>query len=347
MRSKGQVAKSQELNTALLFVVAVVFLRFYFQRIVLYVETLTSHLWTTLPLEVNPAYLMEIFTLLLGGMLMVLAPFFFALIVTAVIANIYQVGWILSFQPLQPDITRFNPIAGFKKFFSWQPFIQLFQNMIKIIIFVWISYSILSYHYPTLLQTVNMDIVETGAVIGAITWEICWKLGLVMLILAIADFAWQRYYFERSIRMSKQEVKDEHKNSEGDPLIKSKIRQLQRKAAMRRMMEAIPKADVVLTNPVHLAVVIEYKQEIMGAPQVTAKGAGQVAERIKELAREHRIPILENKPLARSLFRAVEIGEEVPSEFYAAVSEVLVYVYQLTGKIKKPDGASVRDEMDG
>lgn len=337
MRGKGQVAKSQELNTAILFIVSIVFLRLYYHRIIGYVESLTHRLWTELPVEITPTLFMELFTSLMGGMLIVMAPLFLSLIISAVVTNIYQVGFNISLHPLQPDINKINPIQGFKKFFSWQPFVQLIQNIIKITIFIWISYSIMNYHYPTLLRTVNMEIGETGRVVGSIVWEICWKLGLVMLILALVDLAWQKYNFERSIRMSKQEIKDEQRNSEGDPQIKSKIRQLQRKAAMRRMMEAIPKADVVLTNPVHLAVVIEYNKEEMGAPQVTAKGAGQVAERIKELARENRIPILENKPLARSLFRAVEIGNEIPSEFYSAVSEILVYVYQLTGKIKRPE----------
>jgi flagellar biosynthetic protein FlhB len=179
-----------------------------------------------------------------------------------------------------------------------------------------------------------MELGHTGRLLGAIVWEIVWKLGLLLLLVAAVDTAWQRWYFSRNIRMSKQELKDEHKNTEGDPQIKARLRQLQRKAAMNRMMEDLPRADVVLTNPVHLAVAIAYDRERMNAPTVLAKGASQVAERIKARAREHEIPVIENKPLARALFRATEVGQEIPAELYAAVSEVLIYIYQLNGQLE-------------
>lgn len=278
---------------------------------------------------------MHLMTQLMAGFMQALAPLFMALLLTALISNVGQVGLRLSFYPLKPDFTKLSPVQGFKRLFSAQPLVQLAQNLVKIALFVWMSVSILTQHYQQLLQTVNMSLGESGRLIGSVAWEIAWKLGLIMLVLALVDLVWQRWYFERSIRMSKQEIKDEHKNAEGDPQIKSKIRQLQRKAALRRMMESVPRADVILTNPTHLAVAIEYKPDQMAAPQVVAKGANAVAERIKERAREFEIPILENKPLARALFRSVEIGGEIPAELYAAVSEVLIYVYQMTGRLEE------------
>ncbi|PIQ26076.1 flagellar biosynthesis protein FlhB [bacterium (Candidatus Blackallbacteria) CG17_big_fil_post_rev_8_21_14_2_50_48_46] len=335
LRGKGQTAKSQELNTAILFIVAIVFLRLYFPYVVNFIRSETYRLWHVLPHDMTLTAFLNLMTQIFAGILQLLAPLFLVLIVTAVVTNLGQVGLRVSFFPLMPDISKLNPVSGLKKLFSPQPLVQLAQNLVKITIFVWLAASILTHHYQQLLQTMQMSLSETGRLIGSVVWEISWKLGLVMLILAIVDITWQRWFFERSIRMSKQEIKDEQKNAEGDPQIKAKIRQLQRKAALKRMMEAIPRADVVLTNPTHLAVAIEYKPEEMNAPQVVAKGAGAVAERIKERAREYEVPILENKPLARALFRSVEVGDEVPAELYAGVSEVLIYVYQLTGRLEE------------
>lgn len=335
LRGKGQTAKSQELNTALLFLVAMVFLRFYFPYLFEFIHKTTHRLWQHLPRELSPEGLMHLIGQLITGLLQTLAPLFLLLLVIALLSNLWQVGLRISFYPLKPDLSKLSPIQGFKRLFSAQSLVQLAQNLFKIALFVWISVNVLTQYYQRLLQTVQMSLGETGRLIGAVAWEITWKLALTMLILALIDLAWQRWYFARSIRMSKQEVKDEHKNAEGDPQIKAKIRQLQRKAALRRMMESVPRADVILTNPTHVAVAIEYKPEQMAAPQVVAKGANAVAERIKERARAFDIPILEHKPLAQALFRSVEIGAEVPVELYAAVSEVLIYVYQLTGRIEE------------
>lgn len=334
LRGKGQTAKSQEFNTALLFIVAIVFLKFYFPVVVHYVQTSTYRLWNTFPKEISVEGLITLMAEVALGMINALAPLFLALILTAVVSNISQVGVHLSFYPIRPDLNKLNPIQGFKRLFSLQPLVQLAMNLVKISIFLWLSVSILTHHYNQLLQTVHMPLSETGRLMAAVVWEIFWKMGAVMLLVAVVDLIWQRWYFERGIRMSKQEIKDEHKNAEGDPQIKAKIKQLQRKAALQRMMESIPRADVILTNPTHLAVAIEYKPESMNAPQVVAKGAEAIAERIKERAREFEVPILENKPLARALFRSVEVGQEVPAELYAAVSEVLIYVYQMTGRLE-------------
>ncbi len=333
LRQKGQTAKSQELNSAIIFGLSILFLKFYLTYLVHFLHLQTQNLWGHLPLEMNLESFMGLMWQVASGFLQILAPLFVLLVLTALAVNIMQVGLKVSFYPLKPDITKLNPINGFKRLFSAQPLFQLAQNLIKITIFVFIAYWILTTHYESLLQTVQLELSQTGQLIGGIVWEIFWKIGLAMFLLALVDFAWQRWYYERNIRMSKQEIKDEQKNMEGDPQIKAKVRQLQRKAALNRMMEAIPRADVVLTNPTHLAIAIEYDKNSMGAPTVIAKGANEVAQRIKDKAQEHEIPTLENKPLARALF-PVEIGQEIPKELYAAVSEVLIYVYDLTGKIE-------------
>ncbi len=333
MRDKGQVAKSQEFSTAILFVLALVLLRLYLPRVNLFLQSNTQELWSSFPRELTVSVFMEIMWQMALGMFAALAPMFLFLVIGALLVNIVQVGLKVSLYPLKPNVGKLNPVSGFKRLFSLQPLVQLGLNLIKMSLIVWLSWSILKSHYDNLLQSVLMDIDHTGALLGGIVWEIGWKIGLAMLVLASADLAWQRWYHERNMRMSKQEVKDEHKNSDGDPQIKARIRQLQRKAAQKRMMEAIPRADVILTNPVHLAVALAYDPTGMNAPLVLAKGASAVAERIKERAREYDIPIVENKPLARALFRSTEIGSEVPAELYAAVSEVLIYVYQLTGRL--------------
>lgn len=333
MRNKGQTAKSQELPTALTFLFAIIFLRLYMSTFGAFFISSANWLWGTIPKEMTDKMAIDYMSTAFMGTIFVLLPFLLFLVLLGIVFNVMQVGWLVTLYPLKPDISKLNPVNGFKKFISPQPYVQLLQNIVKISIIVWMAYAILSARYPSLLMSVNMEIREIGAVIGSVVWEICWKLGAVLLILGIIDYIWQKWNFERTSRMSKKEVKDEQKNSEGDPQIKAKIKQKMRQAAVNRMMSSIPQADVVLTNPVHLAVALEYDSEKMSAPFLVAKGAGQVAERIKSLARESDVPILENKPLARALFRAVDIGEEIPADLYAAVSEVLVYVYQLQGRL--------------
>lgn len=333
LRNKGQVARSQEFNTAVLFILAIVFLRFYLPGVFLYVESSTAELWGQFPKDMDASDLIAMMASLGMGMMVALAPLFLMLMIGAVLVNVLQVGFQFSMYPLRFDLAKLNPVNGFKRLFSLQPLIQLAQNLVKIAIFTALSWSILASHYHQLLQTVQMELGETGTLIGAIVWEIGWKIGLTMMVLALIDLAWQRWYFSRNIRMSKQEIKDESRNSEGDPQVKARIRSLQRKAALSRMMEAVPRADVILTNPVHLAVAVAYHREDMNAPRVLAKGAAKVAERIKDSARSHDVPIIENKELARALYRTTEVGQEIPADLYAAVSEVLIYVFQVSGKL--------------
>ncbi len=333
LRRKGQVAKSQELNSALLFMMSVLFLGWYLPYVGDFVGRTTENLWGKVATEMQLQDFMNLMQTVSLDFLLTLAPFLLMLMGMALISNIFQVGLKTSFQSLKPDFSRVNPVQGFKRFFALQPLVQLAINLVKIALIVWVSWLVLSSHYLQLLQSSLMNLDNAGEMLGQIVWEIGWKIGLIMLVIALLDFAWQRWYHERNIRMSKQEVKDEQKNTEGDPQVKSRIRQLQRKAALNRMMENVPRADVILTNPTHLSIAIAYDQDTMAAPEVLAKGANAVAMRIRERAKEHDVPLIENKPLAQSLFRTAEVGEPIPADLYAAVSEVLIYVYQLSGKL--------------
>jgi len=184
-----------------------------------------------------------------------------------------------------------------------------------------------------IVPIMDMEVWSILSYMGSVCFKIILRTSWVLIVLALLDYAFQRWNFQQEAKMSKQEVKDEFKQREGDPLVKSKIRQVQREMARRRMMEAVPKADVVITNPVHLAVAIEYNVQQMMSPKVTAKGSRLIAERIKEVAREYQIPVIEDKPLAQAIFSGVEIGQEIPVVFYKAVAEILAYVYRLKNKV--------------
>lgn len=332
-RKKGQVAKSADLLAAISFTVAILILYFYLAALWQGLTQHTINLWRHLLTDVTPASFYALMMQQLEFLALLLLPIFLALLVTGVAANVVQVGFHFSSEAVKPQLDRLNPINGFKRFFSMQPYQTLLINILKLAFFGYIGYSVVARHYEELVTSLRLDLTQTGALFGNLVWELCWKLALAMLILGLIDYAFHKYQFEKKLKMSRQEVKDEHKQMEGDPLIKSKQRSLRQQRARARMMQAVPKADVVITNPTHLAIAIRYNAQEMAAPKVVAKGANLVAEKIKEIAREHKVPIIENKPLARSLYQQVEVDQEIPNELYAAISEVLIYVYRLNGKL--------------
>jgi flagellar biosynthetic protein FlhB len=219
-----------------------------------------------------------------------------------------------------------------KKFVSLKSMVELVKSMFKIVIVGGVAYVIVEkemHYFPSLMQQSVVDIL---LFIASVTFKIFFFVCLVLIFLAALDYVYQRWQHEKSLKMTKQEVKDERKQTEGDPKIKARIRSIQLEMAQRRMMEAIPEADVVITNPTHLALAIKFDAKEMIAPTVLAKGSGFIAERIKEVAREHNVPIVEDKPLAQAMFKLVEIGDFIPIELYRAVAEVLAYVYRLKGQ---------------
>ncbi len=246
--------------------------------------------------------------------------------------NYIQIGFLFTGQPLAPKFSKLNPIEGAKRLFSLKSVVEFLKSLLKILIIGGVVYLTLWGERTNITTISKMPLADVLSYTGGLTLELGLKIGMILLVLAILDYFYQRYEFEKSLRMSKQDIKDEHKKSEGDPLIKRKIREKQMRMAIQRMMQEIPKADVVITNPTHYAVALQYDTGRMEAPTVLAKGRDYVALKIKEAAGKHGIVIMENRPLARALYDQVEIGQTIPAELFQAVAEVLAYVYKLKRK---------------
>ena len=242
---------------------------------------------------------------------------------------IYQVGWTVTFEPFKLKFDRLNPISGMKKIISLRSIVELLKGLLKASLFAIIIYTAVRDYLPVSSKTMQMPLEIGSMAFWDMLWTLAMRLAVLLLVLAFADYAYQKWDFEKSIRMSKQEIKEEYKQMEGDPQIKSKIRQKQREMARQRMMADVPKADVVITNPTRLAIALVYDRQLMGAPQVVAKGSDYLAKRIREIAQANGIPIIEDKPLAWALYEGVEVGEEIPEELYRGVAEILAMVYRL------------------
>ncbi len=265
----------------------------------------------------------------------VLAPVVGVIAVVAVAVNYLQVGMLVSFEAIKPNFSKIDPIKGFSRFFSLRSFTELVKSLAKIGIIGYICFSSIRNAIPEFVQMQHMDIPQAMVLFAKTTMWLVFKIALLLIFIAILDYVYQKFDYEKSMRMTKQEVKDEYKQREGDPLIRRRIRERQREIAMRRMMAAVPNADVVITNPVELAIALEYDADEMHAPKIVAKGGGVVAERIKQIARDNKVPIIEDKPLAQSLFRLADVGEFVPPQLFKAVAEILAYVYRISKKQHK------------
>lgn len=274
-----------------------------------------------------------IFQEMLLNALIIMAPIFLVGFVLAFISDVAQVGWKPTTKPLQPKGNKINPISGFKRIFSVNSLVELIKSILKIVLIVWICYSYLKKKWILLYSLYDMPLMQAISLAAETVTDLGIRIAFVYMIIALADFAYQKVKFSMDMRMTKQEIKEEYKQSEGDPQIKGKIKQKMREASMRRMMQNLPQADVVITNPTHFAVAIKYDPQVADAPIVIAKGEDFLAARIKEVAKEHHIEIVENKPLARMLYANVDVGQAVPPELYQAVAEVLAFVYHLQGKV--------------
>ncbi len=267
-----------------------------------------------------------------GRLMIIVLPVMLTVVAIAVLSNLMQVGVVFSLEKLKPKFSNFNIIKGIKRLFSKQSLVELFKNLAKIAIVGIIAYWTVEGEMGRLRSLGGMEVWAIALYIFKVIFKIFIWVSLAMMLLAVLDYAFQKWQFEEKLKMTKQEVKEEFKRTEGDPLVKSRIRRVQQEVARRRMMQEVPKADVVVTNPVRLALALRYDSAVMSAPQVVAKGAGNIAERIKALAREHNIPIVEDKELAQNLYKMVEINDHVPDVLYHAVADVLAYVYKLKGK---------------
>jgi flagellar biosynthetic protein FlhB len=332
-RKKGQVAKSMELPAA--FILFFGFLSFYMfggfmkEKIV----NLFRHIFLNqLNMSVNIENVQVLFGNLVIQSMLLLAPIMIITMIIAVLGNYLQIGFLLTGEPLMMKFNKINPIEGFKRMFSMRVVVDFFKSLLKLVIIGYVVYSTLWGQKERLLALGHTPLEQTFSYIASITLQLGIKIGVILIILAVFDFMYQKYEFEKSIKMSKQDIKDEYKKSEGDPLIKGKIRAKQRQMAMQRMMQEVPKADVIITNPTHFAIALKYDSGDMQAPVVLAKGTDYLALKIKEIAKENNVMTMENKPLARAIYAQVEIGEAIPAELFQAVAEVLAYVYKVKGQ---------------
>lgn len=335
-RKKGQVPKSQEISSAFIILCAATVLLaagpWVFRSLMELMQGVFQNLGSLkLQGETTRTFLAEIFV----RFLIVMAPIFLSVAVVGIAANLIQVGFLFTLEPLSPKFSKFNPITGMKKFVSLRSLTELIKSLLKVTYIGGIAWLVLRSELDFLPSLIDMSVAQILGFIGVVSLKVMFFVSLAMMVLAAIDFTYQRWQHNKDLMMTKQEVKDEHKQAEGDPKVKSRIRQVQREMAARRMMAAIPEADVVITNPTHLAIVIKYDSKEMFSPQVVAKGAGLIAERIRTIAAENDVPVVENKPLAQALFKSTEVDDFVPAELYRAVAEVLAYVYRLRGNTKR------------
>ena len=332
-RERGRVAKSMELNSAIVVCAGVTMLFLLGPYVGTHTMAVMRYTMANAPYLAagDPTF----FTLFVEGLqrfLTILLPIFGIMVVIGVATNVAQVGFRLSPKALEPKLEKLNLVSGLKRLFSVRSLVTMIRDTLKLAIIGFVAYKAIRAEFDSLFLLPDMTVLQLAGVMGKMALWVAIKLGAAMLVLAVLDYAYQKYEFEKSLRMSRQEVKDEYKDTEGSPQVKSRIRQVQREMARRRMLAEVAKADVVVTNPVHIAVALKYEPELMDAPYVVAKGQRLIAERIKEVARKHGVPVVEDRPLARALFQLCDIGQMVPETLYRAVAEILAYVYRLKQK---------------
>ncbi|NOU84861.1 flagellar biosynthesis protein FlhB [Paenibacillus sp. LMG 31460] len=332
-RKKGQVAKSMDLPAAFILLFSFLsFLMFGGYMKEKLVNIFRNVYENQLTIDITAANVQVLFVDLVQQGLIILAPIFILVVLVAFIGNYAQIGFMFIGDPLMMKFNKINPIEGFKRIFSLRTVMDFLKSTMKMLIIGYVVYTTLMGEKAKLLGLGHAPLESTFSFIASVTLKLGIKIGAILIVLAIFDFIYQKYEYEKSLKMSKQDIKDEYKKSEGDPLIKGKIRAKQRQMAMQRMMQEVPKADVIITNPTHFAVALKYDSNNMQAPTVIAKGADYVALKIKEVAKKNGIMTMENKPLARAIFAQVEIGDSIPAELFQAVAEVLAYVYKVKGK---------------
>ncbi len=339
-RKEGQVAKSKEVANALGILALFLILKIGIESIGGQLLKIFPEFYNGIPDAVinwngylPQRSLQVLFRELLIDILLICAPIFIIAVIIAFLSDVVQVKWQVTTKPLKPKMNRLSPISGFKRIFSVNSLVELLKSILKIGLVAYVAYSYLKDELPSFYLLYDISLYQAIALIGQVVIDMGVRIGIVYMILAAADYIYQKVKFSMDMRMTKQEIKDEYKQQEGDPQVKGRIRQKMQEASRRRMMQSLPKADVVITNPTHYAVAIQYDPDIADAPIVLAKGADYMAAKIKEAAKEHHIEIVENKPLARMLYANVEVGSVIPPELYQAVSEVLAFVYHLQGKV--------------
>ena len=333
-RTEGQVAKSIEVTTALVLVVGFWLLGPLGRRLAHELGTFTRECLRGLPdADLTWAAISSSGLRWAGHLGVLLLPFILSLLVTGVLASLLQTGFLLSYKSLVPTLAKLNPFSRLRSLaFSRQSLISLAKAALKIAIVGLVAYSEIRDAYPLLLSSPWGDLGQDFRIWQDTALKLGTRIGATFMALAVVDYMIQRHQWWQAMRMTREELREERRQTEGDPLIRSRLRQRQHYLARSRMMAAVPKSDVIVTNPMHLAVALRYEIGKMRAPIVTAKGARRLAERIKEVARKHRVPIIQNKPLAQALYKHVEIEQEIPLTLYDAVASVLAFVYSLKSK---------------
>jgi flagellar biosynthetic protein FlhB len=328
----GQFGKSRDLNQAALLLAALFTLSMTAHTIMdsfrkLFLGLLGNEYWGS-----SQELLDNSLRISLPHMFRILAPVMIVVFIVAILINGLQIGFNVHWNKIMPNLAALNPLRGAGRLFAGQNWMQVLMNALKVAVLAAIAWADIRSEMPVILSLVAMDFPSNFFTGAGIIYDIAWRMAMALLIIAAADWTYQKWKFERDIRMSKQDIKDETKSMDGDPQVKGRRRQLARKMIIQRIHRDVPKADVVVTNPTELAIALKYDPESMTAPRVVAKGSGFLAARIRQIAIQNGVPILERKPLAQALYKTVDVGSEVPPEFYKTIAEILAYVYELSGK---------------
>jgi len=333
-REEGKVAKSMDLNSAIVVCLGIATLYLIGPYLSRQLQQLMSYTMSNALLiaTADPTF-MKVFGDNMLSFFVLLGPVFAVMVAIGAGVNIAQVGFRITPKAIQPKLDKLDVFKGLKRLFSLRSLVSLVRDTLKLLVIGLVAYLAIAAEFEGFFALPDMSTIQLATTMAKMALIIALKIGAAIFLIAILDYAYQRYEFDKSIRMSKQEIKDEFKDTEGSPQNKARVRQIQREMSRRRMMTDVPTADVVLTNPTELAVALKYEPENMSAPFVVAKGERLIAQKIKEIAIEHDIPVIEDKPLARALFRMCDVGQAVPHNLYRAVAEVLAYVYRLRGKV--------------
>ncbi|MGQ9846483.1 MAG: flagellar biosynthesis protein FlhB [Bacteroidales bacterium] len=333
-RKKGQVAKSREIPSVAILVLGmstIFFLGTYiYQKLS---EEMVNLLKNIAKINIGFNEIKTLHNEIIWYLFKILSPLFLVLLGVSILSHQVQTRFLFSLEPLRLDFGKINPISGLKRIIGKHGFIELLKSVLKFLIIAMVGYFIIKKEVDNVLLLIDQNLGQIFKYISSVSLNLLLKISSIITVLAILDYIYQRWNYESQLKMTRYELKEEMKLTEGDPLIKSRIRSIQRHLARSRMMAEVPKADVVITNPTHLAVALYYRSKEMKAPKVIAKGAGWIAEKIIEIARLNQIIIVENKFLAQTLYRNVDIGQIIPSDLYQAVADILAYVYKIKNKV--------------
>ena len=339
-RKDGNVARSTDLTAALVLFIAVIFIYFAGQQVFGGMrQYLTDYLSASHAKNFNPTRLSALGEMTYYGLYMfavTIGPVLLAIFAISLVATVSQVGFLITSKPLQPNIGRLNPLKGVANLFNARAGVRLGMSLLKVLIITTLAILLIHLDLDAIVHMSSLAPRQAFLLTGQLVFSFAIKIIAVLLLLAIIDFAFQKWQRARELRMTKQEVKEEMKAMEGDPMIKQRRSQVAKQLAMQRLSQAVPTADVIVTNPTHFSIALKYDSDNMRAPTVVAKGADFMAMRIRQIANLHDIPIVERKPLARALFATCEIGDEIPAEHYAAVAEILAYVYRISSGSQQP-----------